>query len=102
MHRLRAVFLRYHAAMATDDTKGGPSVWAVPDGDNRERLTCPDCGFISYDNPKIIAGLVATWEDRYLICRRAIPPRKGFWTVPAGFLELGETTAQGASATGSC
>ncbi|MEQ8504931.1 MAG: NUDIX hydrolase [Rhodospirillales bacterium] len=86
----------------SDDTnksgsnKSGPSVWAVPEGDDRERLTCLDCGFIHYDNPKVITGVVATWEDRYLMCRRAIEPRKGFWTVPAGFLELGESTSDGA------
>lgn len=79
-----------------EDKKTGPSVWTVPTGDDRQRLTCPDCGFVAYDNPKIITGLVATWEDRYLICRRGIQPRRGFWTVPAGFLELGETTAEGA------
>jgi ADP-ribose pyrophosphatase YjhB (NUDIX family) len=76
--------------------KPGPRLWAVPDGDDRKRLTCPDCGFIHYDNPKVIAGVVATWDGRYILCRRAIEPRKGFWTVPAGFLELGETTAEGA------
>lgn len=79
-----------------DPNKSGPSVWAVPEGDDRERLTCLDCGFIHYDNPKVITGVVATWEDRYLMCRRAIEPRKGFWTVPAGFLELGESTSDGA------
>lgn len=82
--------------MADDDKMTGPTVWTVPEGDDRQRLTCLDCGFIHYDNPKVIAGLVATWEDRYLICRRAIPPREGFWTVPAGFLELNETTEEGA------
>ena len=84
----------------SDDTtnigKPGPSVWAVPDGDDRERLTCVDCGFIHYDNPKIIAGVVPTWGDKYLICKRAIEPRIGYWTVPAGFLELSESTADGA------
>ncbi|MEK9673220.1 MAG: NUDIX hydrolase [Rhodospirillaceae bacterium] len=75
----------------------GPREWKTPDGDDRERLVCPDCGFIAYENPKIIAGVVATWEDKYLLCRRAIEPRRGLWTVPAGFLELKETTAQGAA-----
>jgi len=83
--------------MTDAPSKSGPSIWTVPDGDDRRRLTCPDCGFISYDNPKIIAAVVATWEGRYLMCRRAINPRKGFWTVPAGFLELNETTAAGAA-----
>ena len=74
----------------------GPSVKQVPPGDDRERLVCPDCGYIAYDNPRIIAAAVPVWEDKILICRRAIQPRKGYWTIPAGFLELGETTAEGA------
>ncbi len=76
--------------------KPGPSVKQVPPGDDRERLVCPDCGYIAYDNPRIIAAAVPVWEDKILICRRAIQPRKGYWTIPAGFLELGETTAEGA------
>jgi ADP-ribose pyrophosphatase YjhB (NUDIX family) len=76
---------------------GGPSVETVPEGDNRTRLVCPDCGYIEYANPKIVAGAVCTWEDRILLCRRAIAPAKGLWTIPAGYLELGETTAAGAA-----
>ncbi len=68
----------------------------VPDGDNRERLTCPDCGFINYENPKIVVGAVVTWEDKILLARRAIHPRKGYWTLPAGFMEMHETTEDGA------
>ena len=74
----------------------GPSVPWVPDGDNRARLVCPDCGFIRYDNPKIVVGAVCTWHDQVLLCERAIPPRAGYWTIPAGYMELNETTAQGA------
>ena len=74
----------------------GPSVTLVPDGDNRERQVCPDCGFINYENPKIVVGSVAQWQDRILLCRRAINPRRGFWTLPAGYLELNEATAEGA------
>lgn len=74
----------------------GPSVQAVPEGDSRERLVCPDCGYIAYSNPKIVVGAVCTWEERVLLCRRAIPPSKGLWTIPAGFMEEGETTAEGA------
>jgi len=74
----------------------GPSVRAVPEGDNRERLTCPDCGFILYDNPKIVVGSVVLWEQRILLCKRAINPRIGYWTLPAGYLELNETTSEGA------
>jgi ADP-ribose pyrophosphatase YjhB (NUDIX family) len=69
----------------------------VPDGDTHERLVCPDCGYIAYDNPKIVAGAVCVWEDRVLLCRRAIEPRLGHWTIPAGFMELGETVAEGAA-----
>jgi ADP-ribose pyrophosphatase YjhB (NUDIX family) len=69
----------------------------IPEGDSRERLVCGDCGFIRYDNPKIIAGAVVTHDDRFLLCRRAIEPRHGFWTLPAGFMELGETPEEGAA-----
>jgi ADP-ribose pyrophosphatase YjhB (NUDIX family) len=74
----------------------GPSVRAVPEGDNRERLMCPDCGFVDYDNPKIVVGSVALWQERVLLCKRAINPRLGYWTLPAGYLELNETTSEGA------
>ena len=74
----------------------GPSVRSIPDGDSRERLVCPDCGFISYDNPKVVVGSVAVWEEKILLCRRAIPPRVGLWTLPAGYLELNETSEAGA------
>jgi len=74
----------------------GPSHRTVPEGDNRERLVCPDCGFINYENPLIVAGAVVVEEGRVLLCRRAIEPRRGFWTIPAGFLELNETVAEGA------
>jgi ADP-ribose pyrophosphatase YjhB (NUDIX family) len=68
----------------------------IPDGDNRERLVCARCEFIHYQNPKIVAGAVCTWGDKILLAKRAIEPRKGFWTVPAGYMELGETTEQAA------
>ncbi len=76
--------------------EAGPRIRAIPDGDDRERLTCPDCGFIAYENPKMVAGSVVSVGDRIMLCRRAIEPRKGFWTLPAGFLELHETPEQGA------
>ncbi len=69
----------------------------IPDGDDRERLTCPDCGFIAYENPKIVVGSVVVEDGRVLLCRRAIEPRRGFWTLPAGYLELGETVEEGAA-----
>jgi ADP-ribose pyrophosphatase YjhB (NUDIX family) len=68
----------------------------VPDGDNRPRLVCADCGFINYENPKVVVGSVCTWRDQVLLCRRDIEPRKGYWTLPAGYMELNETTAEGA------
>ncbi len=67
-----------------------------PAGDSLERDVCNHCGLISYDNPKIVVGSVVTFENKFLLCRRAIEPRKGFWTLPAGFMEHGETTEDGA------
>ncbi len=69
---------------------------AVPPGDDRERSVCAACGFVDYFNPKIVVGSVAVWEEKILLCRRAIEPRKGYWTLPAGYLELGETAEDGA------
>jgi ADP-ribose pyrophosphatase YjhB (NUDIX family) len=74
----------------------GPILRQIPEGDDRERLICGDCGFVLYENPKVIVGAICTWEDRYLLCRRAIEPRVGFWTMPAGYMELRETTEAGA------
>ncbi|MGE5506017.1 MAG: NUDIX hydrolase [Actinomycetota bacterium] len=74
----------------------GPTTRMIPEGDDRERLVCGDCGFVLYDNPKVIVGAVCTWGDRYLMCKRAIEPRRGYWTMPVGYMELGETTEQGA------
>jgi ADP-ribose pyrophosphatase YjhB (NUDIX family) len=68
----------------------------TPPGDNRTRRVCEKCGWIDYVNPRIVVGSVATWEGRALLCRRAIEPRRGFWTIPAGFLEERETTEEGA------
>lgn len=69
----------------------------VPAGDDRVRRVCGDCGFIDYQNPKVVVGVLATWKDRILLCRRAIAPRIGFWTHPSGHLERGETTEEGAA-----
>jgi ADP-ribose pyrophosphatase YjhB (NUDIX family) len=69
---------------------------STPAGDDRERDVCGHCGFIDYRNPKIVVGSVASFEGKILMCRRAIEPRKGFWTLPAGYLELGETVEEGA------
>lgn len=83
-------------AGAAKATRPHSFVREVPDGDNRSRLVCADCGFINYENPKVVVGAVCSWEDRILMCRRAIEPRQGFWTLPAGYLEVNETTADGA------
>jgi ADP-ribose pyrophosphatase YjhB (NUDIX family) len=68
----------------------------VPDGDTMERYVCGDCGHIYYSNPKIVVGSVVVHDERIMLCRRAIEPRKGFWTLPAGFLEEHETPEEGA------
>jgi ADP-ribose pyrophosphatase YjhB (NUDIX family) len=68
----------------------------VPAGDNRARYVCDRCQTVHYENPKIVAGCLAEWEGRILLCRRAIEPRHGLWTLPAGFMENDETTLQAA------
>jgi ADP-ribose pyrophosphatase YjhB (NUDIX family) len=68
----------------------------VPAGDDIERAICDRCGFVDYENPRIVVGSVATWRDRVLLCRRAIEPRSGYWTLPAGYLERYESPQEGA------
>ena len=75
---------------------GAPLARRIPDGDNRPRSVCESCGAIHYQNPRVVAGCVACWEQSVLLCRRAIEPRKGFWTLPAGYMENGETVAEAA------
>ncbi|MBA2722890.1 MAG: NUDIX hydrolase [Methylibium sp.] len=77
-------------------TCGGAAEYRVPADDNRERAVCGVCGAIHYENPLNVVGTVPAWRDKVLLCRRAIEPRHGFWTLPAGFMELGETTEEGA------
>ncbi|MEO7725710.1 MAG: NUDIX hydrolase [Burkholderiales bacterium] len=69
----------------------------VPEGDTLPRFVCAACDTIHYQNPRMIVGCIPEWEDRILLCRRAIEPRHGMWTVPAGFMENGETTFAGAA-----
>ncbi len=77
---------------------GAAVVYRVPDdGDTRERAVCPQCATIHYENPLNVVGTVPHLGERVLLCKRNIEPRKGKWTLPAGFLELHETTAQGAA-----
>lgn len=68
----------------------------IPEGDDRVRYVCPSCHTIHYQNPNMVVGTLAVSGDAVLLCRRAIEPRKGFWTLPAGFMENGETTVAGA------
>ena len=68
----------------------------IPEGDDRPRYVCAHCSTIHYQNPRIVVGCLVTHGERVLMCRRAIEPRHGFWTLPAGFMELGESTAEGA------
>lgn len=75
---------------------GGKVELKVPDGDNRPRHVCVDCGRIHYLNPRLIVGTLPVWQDKVLLCRRAIEPRQGYWTLPAGFMENGESAAEGA------
>lgn len=69
----------------------------VPEGDNRLRYVCSQCSTIHYENPKVIVGCLPVYEDQILLCKRAIKPRLGLWTLPAGFLENGETLEEGAA-----
>jgi ADP-ribose pyrophosphatase YjhB (NUDIX family) len=82
--------------MSDDPSSRGPSVRGIPEGDNRERMICVECGYVLYDNPKIVVGSVARSGERILLVRRSIEPRYGFWTLPAGYLELNESASAGA------
>ena len=80
---------------------GHPVALAIPEGDNRPRHVCTQCGTIHYQNPKMVIGTIPVWEHeghlQVLLCRRAIEPRYGYWTLPAGFMENGETTSEAAA-----
>ncbi|AYH42879.1 NUDIX hydrolase [Azoarcus sp. DN11] len=69
----------------------------IPPGDTLPRHVCVSCGTIHYQNPKIVVGAIPEWGDRILLCRRAIEPRHGYWTLPAGFMENAESTAEAAA-----
>jgi ADP-ribose pyrophosphatase YjhB (NUDIX family) len=75
---------------------GGVAVYSLPADDNRERATCTVCHTIHYENPLNVVGTVPVWGEQVLLCRRNIEPRYGLWTLPAGFMELGESVAEGA------
>jgi len=78
------------------DQCGSKGTYRIPQGDDRPRFICDNCQTIHYQNPKLVVGCIPIWEDRLLMCRRAIQPRYGKWTIPAGFLEIGETVEEGA------
>mgnify|MGYP003376925663 CR=1 FL=1 len=71
----------------------------IPAGDDRERFVCSSCEYVHYINPRIIVGCLPVYEGRVLLCKRAIEPRRNYWTLPAGFMENGETTPEGAART---
>ena len=68
----------------------------IPAGDDRLRFVCDGCGAVHYQNPKMVVGCIPEWEDRILLCKRSIEPKHGMWTIPAGYLENGETVSEGA------
>lgn len=70
--------------------------WRIPEGDNRHRFICTSCHTIHYQNPRVVAGTLPVYQDKILLCKRAIEPRRGFWTLPAGFMENGESSEEGA------
>lgn len=76
---------------------GHPVVAKIPEGDHLPRFVCESCTTIHYQNPRIIAGCIPEWQGKILLCRRAIEPRRGFWTVPAGFMENGEAVQDAAA-----
>ncbi|HLV77181.1 MAG TPA: NUDIX hydrolase [Marinobacter sp.] len=78
-------------------TCGQPVEQRIPEGDNRYRYVCVSCETIHYQNPLIVAGTVPIWQGKILLCRRAIEPRYGYWTLPAGFMENAETTMEAAA-----
>ncbi len=75
---------------------GSPLCFKVPAGDNRHRFVCTECHEIHYQNPKIVAGCLVVHEEKILLCKRAIEPRQGYWTLPAGFMENSESTREAA------
>lgn len=75
---------------------GAPVTQEIPADDNRLRHVCSRCRTVHYQNPRVVAGCIPEWHGKILLCRRAIEPRAGRWTLPAGFMELGETTAEAA------
>ncbi len=86
----------YTCAMNFCSHCGNAVAARIPDGDNRERFVCTHCEAVHYQNPRIITGCLPIHGEQILLCRRSIEPRSGLWTLPAGFMESGETTSEGA------
>lgn len=84
--------MRFCLECGSDDVQ-----YRIPVSDNLPRHVCSKCGYIHYVNPKVVAGCLSVWEDKILMCKRAIEPQCGLWTLPAGFLEVNETLGEGAS-----
>lgn len=76
---------------------GQQTTTKIPEGDNRERQVCDACNTIHYQNPNNVCGCILGWQGKVLLCKRAIEPRYGYWTLPAGFMENKETTMEGAA-----
>ena len=94
---LRAMLLSERGSIKFCKACGHAVTYLVPADDNRERAVCAACTSIHYENPLNVVGTVPVWGEQVLLCKRNIEPRRGKWTLPAGFLELGETTAEGAA-----
>lgn len=90
--------LRSMGSVVNESGSVKPSFSAgVPQGDDKERLICNTCSFVRYENPLLVCGVLATVEDKILLVKRDIEPRKGFWTIPGGYMECGESTEAGES-----
>ncbi len=92
-----ALQTRQELVISFCSTCGQANEVRIPPGDNREREVCPNCQTVHYKNPKIVVGAIPVFDDKILLCKRAIEPRYGYWTLPAGFMELNETMAEGAA-----
>lgn len=75
---------------------GRPVMRRIPENDSRERYVCGSCDMVHYENPRNVVGTIPLWQDKIMLCRRAIEPRYGYWTLPAGFMEIGESPQAGA------
>lgn len=75
---------------------GKKVVYRIPENDDRLRYVCVNCNIVHYENPKVVVGSLPIWQDKILLCRRAIEPQLGLWTLPAGYMENGESTVDGA------